>query len=107
MSTSPKRKVTGTVGMTKVIVWLTQNRDILLNHTRSQLIRMILEETGVRTNHVRLAQCEEGLGIVRSRGGDGSSRKDRTQIVARELVRVMENLGLQPSDDLVDVMRHK
>ena len=107
MSTSPKRKVTDTVGMTKVIVWLTQNRDILLNHTRSQLIRMILEETGVRTNQVRLAQCEEGLGIVRSRGGCVTSRKDRTEIVAKELVRVMENLGLQPSADLLDVMRHK
>jgi len=93
--------------ITTVMGWLMPRKEMLKQHTRKDLMRMIEAETGVHVNLTRLAEMEESVGVVRERGNMGGYRKDRAVVLALELIRVQEALGMEISDDLRDISERK
>ena len=91
----------------KLMKWMDEHKAVLHQSTRSQLARQIKAEIGVYASQTMLSSIEESMGIQRSRGGTSESRKDRVIVVAMELVRLMKQLDVVPSDDLVDVVNAK
>lgn len=93
--------------MIKVTGWIQAHKDSLLSMTRSEISRQISKDLGVQVSADRLRDFEDAAGIVRQRGNATGGRKDRTFIVACELVRLMKEVGMTPSPDLVDIANHK
>ena len=91
----------------KVTSWLTARKDTLLQHSQKDLCRMLEAETGVRTNPQRLAEFEKALGVQRHRGNMGGKRTDRAVVLAQELLKVQQELGMTISEDLLDIAERK
>lgn len=93
--------------ITAVLGWLTPRKDVLKNHTRKEVARIIESDLGIKVNLIRLAEMEEAVGVKRVRGNAGGYRKDRAVVLATELIRVQEALGMEISDDLRDISERK
>lgn len=91
----------------KVASWLSARKDTLLQHSQKDLCRMLEAETGIRTSPQRLGDFEKALGVQRHRGNMGGARTDRAVVLARELIRVQQELGMAISDELSDIAERK
>ena len=89
----------------KVLGWLMQNKETLLQQSVTDVIRKIEIDLGVKLNHHQLTPLEQSIGVHRVRGGTSEYRKDRAKIIASELIRLMETLGAAPSQDLRDILQ--
>jgi hypothetical protein len=88
---------------TRVLGWLLPRKDTLKQFTRRDVARMIQSDIGVRVSVDHLGTMEESLGITRARGNAGGGRKDRSVILAQELIRVQEALGMVIHDHVRDI----
>lgn len=91
----------------KVTSWLTARKDTLLQHSQKDLCRMLEADTGIKTHPQRLADFERALGVQRHRGNMGGKRTDRAVVLAQELLRVQQELGMTISEDLLDIAERK
>ena len=84
--------------------WVTSRKEEVANNTRQNVLRSIKADTGLDVSVSSLIEFEEAAGIERRRGAAGTpARKDRPSVIAKELVRVMESLGVVPSVELQDI----
>jgi hypothetical protein len=93
--------------MVIIAQWVSSHKDILLQHSQTDLCRMIKKETNVECSAGQLVRFERAVGVTRIRGNAGGAHKDRPLIVARELVRFMKSLDFQPSQELLDICAAK
>lgn len=89
--------------MIKVTGWIQARKDTLLQMSQSEVCRQIEKDLGVKINQSRVSEFEQAAGLQRVRGNATGVRKDRPVVVACELVRLMNQLGVTPSDALVDI----
>lgn len=87
----------------QVCLWLQKRMDDLGKYTRTELTRILKEEIGISVTRNMLGMCETTIGFKRVRGGTPGSMKDRTRVVATELVKVLESLGMPVTDQLRDI----
>lgn len=100
----PERKPRITVAIqAKVLGWLVQHRDTLLQQSLTETCRLIEKDLDVKIDKARLSELEQSIGVVRPKGGATETRRDRCRVLAYELIRVMESLGVAPSDELRDI----
>lgn len=93
--------------MIKITGWIQARKDTLLQMSQSEVCRQIERDLGVKINQQRIGQFEQAAGVHRVRGNGTGARKDRVVVMAGELVRLMQQLGVTPSDDLVDISKGK
>ena len=101
----PKLSVSDVI---KVSTWVASHRDEVANNSRSSVARSIKADLGLDISLPTLAEFEVEAGVSRIRGAAGTTgRKDRPHILAKELVRVMVDLGFVPSAELQDIANHQ
>lgn len=89
--------------MIKVTGWIQAHKDTLLQMSQSEVARRIHKELGVSVSPQRVSEFEQAAGLQRQRGNVTGVRKDRPVVIASELVRLMQQLGVTPSEALVDI----
>lgn len=89
----------------KATDWVRGHKDEVVKSNRSTVVRSIKADTGVDITVHILTQIEKEVGITRARGNahNFEARKDRVHVVASELIRFMETMGVTPSPELADV----
>lgn len=93
--------------MIKVGSWFSANRETLLKHSQTDISRMVKTDLGVHLNAAHVSKFENAAGVTRVRGNANGHRKDRPAVIARELLRVMEALQIEPSIELRDICEMK
>lgn len=91
----------------RVMQWVDAHKSTATMRTLSQAGRAIKAELGIEVGNQSLSNIEKAVGIERTRGGTPCNRKDRSVVIAQELVRLMKQLGVVPSDDLKDISEYK
>lgn len=92
--------------------FVNTNKNTISEMTRSQALNFVRENCKQLTGRLTMSSyihIEQQLEVPRKRGGiNGTeSKKDRPKIIAKELVKVMESLGVTPSTDLIDIIKSK
>lgn len=80
--------------------WCKTHKDELATVRRKEAIARCFAETGIHIPLLRMVEIEEGLGIERRRPGWNTLSKKERNIIASELVRLMESLGFAPDPKL-------
>lgn len=80
--------------------WCEKHKDELATVSRAEAIAWCFADTGVHIPALRMVEIEEDLGIDRRRPGGNTLSKAERNIIASELVRLMESLGFAPDPKL-------
>lgn len=91
----------------KVSQWFIQNRDNLLNMSRADIIRVINKNFAVKIGPETVKEFEASVGIVRVPGNATGARKDRSVVISRQLISLMQELGKEIPNDLADIASGK
>ena len=80
--------------------WCESHKDELATVSRKEAVARCFADTGVHIPHLRLAEIEEKLGVDRRQHGGNTLPKEERNIIASELIRLMNSLGFTPDPKL-------
>ena len=112
MSGRPKGAGNTVKAILTVNAWynVADNRKFAESNTRSVVLRAVrAANPDMRIGASVLMHVEEQVGLKRCRGNAkyANARKDRAVVIARELLAVIQNLGMTASTELLDIAKHK
>jgi len=89
---------------------VAENRKFAETNTRSVVLRAVrIAHPEMRVGPSVLKHVEDEIGLKRCRGNaqNAAARKDRAVVIAQELGRLLENLGMKVSEELTDIIKRK
>lgn len=89
------------VDAVKVTRWIEKNKSEVESKTRHESAAACFSDTGVKVSVDVFADIEKELGIKRVTGGQygrSTISHNRVRCLAREMVSLMEQLGVTPSE---------
>lgn len=86
-----------------VTEWAERNKAELAGMTRDDAIALCHADTGIRIPETRMRELEDICGVVRHRGGAEMVAVGNVRVIACELVRLMQQLDVKPSDPLTKI----
>ena len=93
--------------MVRVAQWFNENRQNLLQMSRAEIARILKKNFSVSVGPDTIKEFEGSVGVVRVPGNSTGARKDRSVVISRQLISLMQELGKEIPDDLADIASGK